>query len=109
MVRTRWLALFKLTNHNTVKSLCVMLHTLCNTRICIVIGQFKQCEPRISNHGAERTERGELAQRDLHEENRHTGKGQHDRVRNQEPAAAVFIAEIGKAPHITKSNRVPNH
>ena len=36
-----WLAKFELTNRKTYFS--------CNTRVCIVIGQFKLCEPRISN------------------------------------------------------------
>ena len=38
-----WFAQFQLTNHNT---------RFCNARTCILIDQFKQCKPIISNPSA---------------------------------------------------------
>ncbi len=47
-----------------------------------------------------------LPNRQLEEEERQPGEGQHARVGDQESASSVLVAEVGEAPHVAQAHRV---
>ena len=51
----------------------------------------------------------ELPERNFKDENRNAANHEKDEIGNKESAAAVFVAEIRKAPHIPKADDVAHH
>ena len=49
---------------------------------------------------------GVLAEAELHEEDGHADEQEHDDVGNEEHCAAVSVAQVREAPHVTQAHRI---
>ena len=54
----------------------------------------------------ERAVAAELAERQLHEEERHSGEKQRGEVRYEERSAPVAVAHVGEAPYVPDTNGI---